>query len=314
MDDALIGLGDAYEAQARFVRAMKVRPGADATVEAGRPSSRSFTTASPRTPYRKVVLEHSAAPHVEDARDRLAAMNLPIPEPTREQIAASNALEGSRSSYNIANVMRLLILHTPDTVLAAGVGDPTLTDPKQTVAPTIIKRVGADYAKAFAPTAPSPAPGVVPAAEAPSTTAATTAPAPAAVTPSTPLAFKDVGTEDAAPSGANLSAAPITPRSGVNSGSVGVEIVQPRAGTPAVPAAAGNGLNRVGPPNETALPAIESAAPAPDRPNEISGSTPAAQVVPAGSKAPKPAFDKSDESSSKHKKKKGIKKLDPLPQ
>src|SRR6185437_11096881 len=29
--------------------------------------------------YRKVVLEHSASPHVEDARDRLAAMNLPIP-------------------------------------------------------------------------------------------------------------------------------------------------------------------------------------------------------------------------------------------
>ncbi len=312
MDDALIGLGDAYEAQARFVRAMKVPPGADATVEAGRAKLETLYDGLAAEQYRKVVLEHSAAPHVEDARDRLAAMNLPIPEPTRDQIAASNALESSRSSYNIANMMRLLILHTPDTVLAAGVGDPTLTDPKQTVAPTIIKRVGTDYAKAFAPTPPSPAPGVVAAPEA--TTTTTTAAAPATTTPSAPLSFKDVGTEDGAPSGANLSAAPVTPGSGVNSGSVGVEIVQPRSGATAAPAAVDNGLNRVGPPNATALPAIESAAPAPDRPNEISGATPAAQVVPAGSKAPKPAFDKSDESSSKHKKKKGIKKLDPLPQ
>ncbi len=310
MDDALIGLGDAYEAQARFVRAMKVPPGAEANIEAGRAKLERLYDGLAADQYRKVVLEHSAAPHVEDARDRLAAMNLPIPEPTREQIAASNALEGSRSTYNIANVMRLLILHTPDTVLAAGVGDPTLTDPKQTVAPTVIRRVSTDYATAFAPTPPAPAPGVVPATEATSTAAAAPAAAATPSAPAAPLAFKEVGTEDGAPSGANLTAAPITPASGINSGSVGVEIVQPRSSS----AAAGNGLNRVGPPNETPLPAVESAAPAPDRPNEISGATPPAQVVPAGSKAPKPAFDKADESSSKHKKKKGLKKLDPLPQ
>ena len=33
--------------------------------------------------YKKVVLEHSAALHVEDARERLEAMNLPVPVPTR---------------------------------------------------------------------------------------------------------------------------------------------------------------------------------------------------------------------------------------
>ena len=31
--------------------------------------------------YRKVVLDHAAAPHVEDARDRLVGMGLPVPTP-----------------------------------------------------------------------------------------------------------------------------------------------------------------------------------------------------------------------------------------
>ena len=42
------------------------------------------------------------------------------------------------------------------------------------------------------------------------------------------------------------------------------------------------------------------------------GSQPPAQLAPADGKKPKPAFDKSDESSSKHKKKKGLAKLNPF--
>ena len=72
--------------------------------------------------YRKVVLEHSASPHVEDAKDRLAAMNLPIPTPTAEQIAASAALENSRGQYTLVGRARLLVLHTPDVVATATTG------------------------------------------------------------------------------------------------------------------------------------------------------------------------------------------------
>ncbi len=112
----------------------------------------------------------------------------------------------------------------------------------------------------------------------------------------------------------------MTPSSGgVNSGGIGIEIVQPSA-QPSTPApapapapAVDNGLKPVGPPNAAPLPDAEKAAPAPGRPNEITGPTTAGQTVAPGAKAPKPAFDKKDESSSKHKKKKGIKKLDPLP-
>ena len=40
--------------------------------------------------------------------------------------------------------------------------------------------------------------------------------------------------------------------------------------------------------------------------------TPAAQAGNANGKNPKPEFDKNDESSSKHKKKKGLAKLNPF--
>ena len=43
----------------------------------------------------KLVVEHSAAAHVEDAKDRLVAMGRPVPTPTPEQIAASTALEAA---------------------------------------------------------------------------------------------------------------------------------------------------------------------------------------------------------------------------
>ena len=61
------------------------------------------------------------------------------------------------------------------------------------------------------------------------------------------------------------------------------------------------------------MPPIEKPAAAPDAINEVTpGLQPPAQTAPAAGKKPKPAFDKADESSSKHKKKKGLAKLNPF--
>jgi len=110
MDDVLIGLGDAYETEARFVRTLKLPEAAKAKLE------KTYDDAAIAA-YSKVVLEHSAAPHVEDARDRLDAMNVPIPTPTPEQIAASVALENSRRQYRLQDRATLLVMHKPDVVL-----------------------------------------------------------------------------------------------------------------------------------------------------------------------------------------------------
>ena len=109
MDDVLVGLGDAYEAEARFVRTLKQLP------EAAKARLEKIYDEQAAAAYRKVVLEHSAAPHVEDARDRLAAMNVPIPTPTPEQVAASVALENSRAQYRLQDRAPLLLFCTSRT-------------------------------------------------------------------------------------------------------------------------------------------------------------------------------------------------------
>ena len=79
----------------------------------------------------------------------------------------------------------------------------------------------------------------------------------------------------------------------------------------------------VGPANNAPLPAAESAAPAPGQKNDIGENgqpvntaayqtTSTAQVGKKKKKNPKPAFKGKEESSSTHKKKKGLRRLNPF--
>jgi outer membrane protein assembly factor BamD len=307
LDDVLVGLGDAYEAEARFVRTLKLPEAGKARLE------RTYDDLAAAA-YRRVVLEHAASPHVEDARDRLAAMNMPIPAPTPEQVAASTALENSRRQYRLQDRLSLLILHKPDVVQAATNGEPPLTDAKPTLAPQILHQIEADFKGAFNPNAPAP--------KAAETTPAVSAdggpPAPAAdAAPAAPLAFQDVpAAGEGGGSGASttMTAAPAAPSGGATN-SMGVEIVKPSGAPPegtTMPTDNG-GLKAVGPVNSAPLPAVEKPAAAPESVNDIpAGAAPPAQTPNANGKKGKPEFDKDDESSSKHKKKKGLGKINPF--
>ena len=79
------------------------------------------------------------APHVEDARDRLVAMNRPVPEPTQAAIAESDAEERSRQALHFTDKTLGLIKRGPTVVEAVHVGEPCLDDPKRTLAPDITK-------------------------------------------------------------------------------------------------------------------------------------------------------------------------------
>jgi outer membrane protein assembly factor BamD len=311
MDEVLIGLGDAYETEARYVRSLKNLP------EAGKARLEKIYDDQAIAAYSKVVLEHSASAHVEDARDRLDAMNVPIPTPTPEQIAASVALENSRRQYRLQDRATLLVMHKPDVVLAARDGDPTLADPAPTIAPHITTQMIADFNGAVNPNAaaaktnaPATAPGTN-GATAGSTAATVT---PAATTPAAPLQFQEVPTAEAGTttgSAATTSIQGSAPPPLATGNSMGVEIITP--GATARPADNG-GLKAVGPDTSTsALPAPEKPAAAPDAVNDVANTPqPGAQAPTGAKKNPKPEFDKSDESSSKHKKKKGLSKLNPF--
>ena len=306
MDDVLIGLGDAYAAEAKYVRTLNL-PEA--------PKSRLLQTydGQAAAAYRQVVLEHSASAHVDDAKDRLAAMNLPIPTPTPEQVAASAALENSRAQYRLKDRATLLFMHQPDVVTAARIGDPPLVDPKPTLAPQVTKQIVADYTAAMHPDA---APAAAPAANAPAAAETAAAPSAAAPTvPAGPLKFEEVPT--AGKGGGNSDVVTATPADTGTSrpagNSVGVEVLSTNgATTPSndpnsqlMPAAATNAAP---------LPAVEKAAEAPDAVNEASGAvTPTGQTPNPNGKKGKPASDKEDDSSSsKHPPKKGLKKLNPF--
>jgi outer membrane protein assembly factor BamD len=269
-DQALIGIGDAYSGEARR---MQLAPGLPGAVR-----ERMYAMYMDRAAqaYSKVITRYPMAPHVEDARDRLIAMNRPVPEPTATAVAESDAEERSRQPLRFTDKTLDIIKHGPSVVEAVHVGDPTLDDPKRTIAPDVTKEnitmfneaVGANKpaAAAVAPTGPNEPPR----SDAPSTAPVMTAP--------------EGGT------------------------GVGVEVVNAPSGTAAADPNAV--VKPVGPVN-SALPAAETPAAAPDQVNDIKpGQTPAQTAADAKKKGPK--ADLNDESSSKKKKKKGLAKLNPF--
>ncbi len=314
IDQTLISLGDAYAAQSRYVRTIPNLP------EGARARLLKTYDDEAAAAYGRVVLQYAASPHMEDARDRLEAMNVPIPEPSAEQIAASQALEDSRQTYSLANRAKGIIFRGPDTVQAARIGDPAMADPKATTAPAVTKRSEQAYKAALQPVAATGTPltpNTVRADEAAAADSAKGSALGAAASPSLQdIPTSDAGTTSGTSVGSSFTTTPpgVAPlSSGGGGASTGVTILTPgvTASTPT-----NNGLSAVGPAT-TALPPIERAAEAPDAVNDVAGAkTPQGQAPvldkKGNAKKTKPDYDKSDESSSTHKRKKGLKKLDPL--
>jgi outer membrane protein assembly factor BamD len=202
-------------------------------------------------------------------------MNRPVPEPTEAAIAESDAEERSRQPLRFTGKTLGIIKHGPTVVEAVHVGEPSLEDPKRTIAPDVNKRNVAIFTDAF--------------------NAGRPAAAAAAVSPT--------GVNEP-PRSDQPSQAPLQLEKPEGGTGVGVQIVNaPAADTNAV-------VKAVGQPN-AALPAAEKPTEAPDQVNDVrSGSTPTAAVNPADAKKHK--ADLNDESSSKKHKKKGLSKLNPF--
>src|ERR1017187_3521026 len=268
-DQALLGIGDAYAGEAHTVQIAPNLPGAI------RERLRAVYQDRAAAAYAKVITRYPMAPHVEDARDRLVAMNRPVPEPTQEAVAENDAEERSRQPLHFTDKTLGIIKHGPIVVEAVHVGDPSLEDPKRTLAPDITNANLAFYKEAMNAGKPADVPVGV------------TAP----TGPNEP------------PRSDQPSSAPLQLEAPAGGTGVGAEIVSAPADPNAV-------IKAVGPAN-TVLPAAEKPAEAPVQVNEVKpGSTPTTSAV--GAKTKKPKVDSSDESSSKKKKKKGLSKLNPF--
>jgi outer membrane protein assembly factor BamD len=243
--------------------------------------------------YAKVITRYPMAPHVEDARDRLVAMNRPVPEPTDAAVAESDAEEKSRQPVRFTDRTLGMIKHGPMVVEASHIGEPTMTAPPRTIAPTVTKENQQIFTAAFKAGQPGP----VTSEPTVATPTAANEP-PRSDQPQAPLQFEPV------------------PGGGNNSGggtSVGSSIISAPNSAPADdPNAPVKSIKTT----ETALPAAEAPAAAPEQINDIKpGTMPAQNTIAdpsAKGKAKKPKLDQSDESSSKKKKKKGLNKLNPF--
>ena len=133
-DQVLIGIGDAYAGEAHNVQIAPGLPGAISE------RLRTMYQDKAAAAYAKVITRYPMAPHVEDARDRLVAMNRPVPEPTEAAIAESDAEERSRQPLHFTDKTMDIIKRGPTVVEAVHVGEPTLDDPKRVLAPDITKQ------------------------------------------------------------------------------------------------------------------------------------------------------------------------------
>ena len=275
-DEVLIAIGDAYAGEAHNIQIAPNLPGAV------RERLRGDYLDKAAAAYAKVITRYPMYPHVEDARDRLVAMNRPVPEPTPQAVAESDAEWRSRTPLHFSDMTLDIIRRGPTVVEAARVGEPTLEDPPRTLAPDVTKeniamfRAAMDAGKPVAP-----------------------------VTAAAPTGPTEPPRSDR-PSEAPLQMAP--PAEG---SSLGATIVS--APSASAPAADPNAVVQPVGPVSSAPPPAERAAEAPIQQNDIKpGEVPSTPTTPTviGKKTKKaPKADLSDESSSKKKKKKGLGKI-----
>jgi outer membrane protein assembly factor BamD len=347
-DLTLITLGDAYATQAQIATRLNIPPAAKAQLV------KVFNDRAAAA-WERVVVRYPMAPHVEDAKDRLIAMGHPVPEPTTQQLAESEAEEGSRVNVKLKDHMLLLVKHGPSTVQAARVGEPSLTDPAQTLAPDVSKDTQATFNAALKG---QPIPGVAPNGTDATATAISNGTAPPRTDqPATPLKFEtipdsggssgstitvevpsggsasssgtgtDTGTGAGDPNGAGNAAVPAAGGAPAPGTGVGIGVgTGAGAEAPAAVGAKGDAINAtihtadtpavkaVGPANNQPLPAIDKPAEAPNQINDVKSG--GAQVNTGATanknKSKKAPYDSKEESSSKHKKKKGLAKVNPF--
>ena len=291
-DQVWLTIGDAYAGEAHSVQLARGLPGAV------RERLQQVYLDKAAAAYGKVITRYPMAPRVEDARDRLVAMNRPVPEPTEAAVADSDSVEKSRQQIRFTDKTWGMVKHGPQVLEAAHVGDPTMTPPSRTIAPQITKDNQQIFVAAFKANQPGGAPAD--AAKAPEPTGANEPPRSDQPQTQAPLQFESVpGGDSGTGIGASIVSAP-------NS-----------APAPEKPADDPNAVVKSVSTTEVKLPAAEAPAEAPAQVNDIKpGSVPQQNTAddPNASKASKkkPKLDQSDESSSKKKKKKGLSKLNPF--
>ena len=319
VDEALYLLGQSYEGEIAMLRARKLD-------ETGKARMIEQATNAAAEAYSRILTRYPVMDRADDAKSRLAALHRPVPRPTKAAVEQNiKELKSRQETGMFGRLMGNFQKH-PDVAQATKVGDPTLVDPKPVSATEVVQQAtrammgpaaaGSDKNAVSVETVGNGAPPpneAAPRSDAPSgDSSAIPAPADNSATGSSPA-----GTTAAQP---DSSATP-TPTN--NS-------VAPSACSDPESPAAGELKPNVPPdPNElkpNSSPGGSQTLPPPSQVNEIQNGDGSQPARPAAGRADSNAADTTSSSqqgntnddvdkaiaSSKHKKKKGLRKIVPF--
>jgi outer membrane protein assembly factor BamD len=278
-DEGLYLLGQSYEGQIARIRAM---PAGKADAEQGKARAIQEFTKNAAEAYSQIVKRYPAGLRGEDAKQRLAELHQPVPQPTPEAIALNKKEIESRGTPGMKSMLLDNFRRHPDTEEATRVGEPTLVDP-QMVSATDVARA---TAQAFAPATGSSTVSVETVKGAPG--------------PNEAAPRSDTPPSDKVPA-VDPSATPNTTPANTSGGT---------AAAPVEPSAYGELKPDTAPAN--AAPASEAPPPAPAQTNEIQPAGATDNKPPDSVNQAPAATPNNSSSSSSSKKKKKSKKVFPF--
>jgi outer membrane protein assembly factor BamD len=132
-DEALYLLGQAYEGEVEMLRARKLNETAKARM------IEEFTKGATDA-YSRILTRYPLMDRADDAKTRLQALHQAVPRPTRAAVAQNKAEEDSRRETSmVSKLMRNFGKH-PDVAQATKVGEPTLVDPTPVSATEVVQK------------------------------------------------------------------------------------------------------------------------------------------------------------------------------
>jgi outer membrane protein assembly factor BamD len=131
-DEALFLLGQSYEGQIENLRYTRLPEDAKGRVV-------KMSTDGAAAAYQRLIERYPLGYRAEDAKQRLAALHRPIPQPTREAMLRNKKEIESRAETGMLGQFMGQFRRHPDVAQTTRVGEPVLVDPKAMSATDIVQ-------------------------------------------------------------------------------------------------------------------------------------------------------------------------------
>ncbi len=146
-DETLFSLGQSYEAEIAMLRRLDTAERQRTVSEAQRRRDELARermigdfTAKAAEAYKTILTRYPVMERTDDAKARLEALHQPVPRPTKAALAQNKAEEAARGEQTMLSRVMGTVGRHPDVSPATKVGDPTLEDKTPVSASTIVQQ------------------------------------------------------------------------------------------------------------------------------------------------------------------------------